>query len=388
MSVALQKQNQKVLRQLMAIPANKKCCDCGEPVAANVDVTHGIFVCTACSGIHREIGDRIKSVSMASFTQDELALLHSHNNDTFNQQYLSRFNPSVDRGITSSSNDSQRRAFITAKYQEKRWFSGGSSRSPQQYQQQPAQSNPFSQPQPQQSNPFSQPQQQSNPFSQPQQQSNPFSQPAQPNPFAQPQPQSQPQQQQQWSPFGNQPSQPQPQQSNPFFSNAQPQQQPQQQQWSPFNNNQPQQAQAQSQPTQQRPYDDLLDLDFDNPSNPQVQKVQQRQEQQNQLKGLVDLMDDATPNTINGQPNINALRESGLGGTTSPQFSMTSLAMAGFGNFTQNPGMMPAQPFGPMGGYGASPYGAPPYGGANPAFRGPYGGPSGGYGQPGGYRPQ
>lgn len=366
MSVALQKQNQKVLRQLMAIPANKKCCDCGEPVAANVDVTHGIFVCTACSGIHREIGDRIKSVSMASFTQDELALLHSHNNDTFNQQYLSRFNPSVDRGITSSSNDSQRRAFITAKYQEKRWFSGGSSRSPQQYQQQPAQSNPFSQPQPQQSNPFSQPQQQSNPFSQP----------------------AQPQQQQQWSPFGNQPSQPQPQQSNPFFSNAQPQQQPQPQQWSPFNNNQPQQAQAQSQPTQQRPYDDLLDLDFDNPSNPQVQKVQQRQEQQNQLKGLVDLMDDATPNTINGQPNINALRESGLGGTTSPQFSMTSLAMAGFGNFTQNPGMMPAQPFGPMGGYGASPYGAPPYGGANPAFRGPYGGPSGGYGQPGGYRPQ
>ena len=72
MSGALQKQYQKILRTLMRAPSNKKCADCGEQCAVNVDTTHGIFICTNCSGIHRELGDRIKSVSMGNFVQDEI----------------------------------------------------------------------------------------------------------------------------------------------------------------------------------------------------------------------------------------------------------------------------------------------------------------------------
>lgn len=357
----------------MSIPANKKCCDCGEPVAANVDVTHGIFVCTACSGIHREFGDRIKSVSMAQFTQDELNILQNQNNDTFNDQWLAKFNSATDRGIVPSSNDNQRRAFLIAKYQEKRWFAGNAStrrRSQQQV-------NPFG----------GQSQQQANPFAQ-QQPTNPFggqSQQPPKNPFGNQLQQTQQQtQQQQWSPFGNQPQQPaaqsnpfaskpaQPQQqTNPFNKNTQGQQQ-QQQQWSPFGN-QPQQSQQQQPAQQSQAYDDLLDLDFNNPSNPQYQKVQKMQEQHNELKGLVGLVDDPSPNSVNGQPNINALRESGLGAPQGSNINMTTLTMAGFGQFTMNPGVIPnmGQPMG-----GAYP---------NAGGYGMAGGMGGGYPNAGGY---
>lgn len=365
MSTALQKQNQKILRNLMSIPANKKCCDCAEPVAANVDVTHGIFVCTACSGIHREFGDRIKSVSMAQFTQDELNILQNQNNDTFNDKWLANFNSATDRGITPSSSDNQRRAFLIAKYQEKRWF-GANATSRRRSQQQV--------------NPFGGQTQPTNPFGGQTQPTNPFGGQTQPtNPFGGQTQQQPQQQQQQWSPFGNQPQQPaaqtnpfankQPQQqTNPFASKSAPAQQQQQQQWSPFGN-QPQQSQPQqTQPQQSQPYDDLLDLDFNNPSNPQYQKVQKMQEQHNELKGLVGLVDDPSPNSINGQPNINALRESGLGAPQGSNINMTTLTMAGFGQFTMNPGVIPNMGQ-PNAGYGM--------GGGYPN--------AGGYGMGGGY---
>lgn len=118
----LQKQQQKILRTLMRIPSNKKCADCGEQCAVNVDTTHGIFVCSSCAGFHREFGDRIKSVSMANFTQDEIALLQKQTNDDFNNVFMAKWN-SKETPLPLNADDYTKRSFMKAKYVQKKWFS-------------------------------------------------------------------------------------------------------------------------------------------------------------------------------------------------------------------------------------------------------------------------
>ena len=54
--------------------ANKKCFDCEQRGPTYINVTIGSFVCTKCSGMLRGINPphRIKSISMSSFSADEV----------------------------------------------------------------------------------------------------------------------------------------------------------------------------------------------------------------------------------------------------------------------------------------------------------------------------
>jgi hypothetical protein len=112
---------EKQLRVLMKTGGNKKCADCGEQCAVNVDTTHGIFVCTSCSGIHREFGDRIKSISMASFTKEDITLLKAQTNDSFNEIWMAKWKGEIP--LPLNADDMKRRTFLIAKYQDKRWYS-------------------------------------------------------------------------------------------------------------------------------------------------------------------------------------------------------------------------------------------------------------------------
>jgi hypothetical protein len=94
----------------------------------NVDTVHGIFVCTACSGIHREFGDRIKSVSMAAFSADDVKLLQQQTNDQFNAIWMAKWKSEIPLPLNAP--DDKRRSFLIAKYQEKRWFSAAPKRKP------------------------------------------------------------------------------------------------------------------------------------------------------------------------------------------------------------------------------------------------------------------
>jgi hypothetical protein len=53
-------------------PENKRCADCTERLPQYVNLDFSTFVCTACSGIHREFNHRVKSISLANFTEDEV----------------------------------------------------------------------------------------------------------------------------------------------------------------------------------------------------------------------------------------------------------------------------------------------------------------------------
>ena len=70
--------NLKTLREIVSRPFNRQCFDCHQRGPTYANMTIGSFVCTACSGKLRGITPphRVKSISMASFTPDEIDVLN------------------------------------------------------------------------------------------------------------------------------------------------------------------------------------------------------------------------------------------------------------------------------------------------------------------------
>ncbi|XP_076454141.1 uncharacterized protein LOC143289142 isoform X1 [Babylonia areolata] len=113
----------KMLREMVALPSNKTCFDCHQRGPTYVNMTIGSFVCTSCSGILRGLNPphRVKSISMASFTPDEMDFLKSHGNELNRKVYLGLYDnrtwPEPD------SRDEQRvRDFMVQKYENKRFY--------------------------------------------------------------------------------------------------------------------------------------------------------------------------------------------------------------------------------------------------------------------------
>jgi Arf-GAP domain and FG repeats-containing protein 1 len=106
---------------LLCRKKNKRCCDCLERLPNYVCTDFNTFVCTACSGIHREFNHRVKSISLANFTDDEVRAVRRGGNEVCNDLYLAKYNPQKDMSEPDGSSVDKRREFIRAKYEEKRW---------------------------------------------------------------------------------------------------------------------------------------------------------------------------------------------------------------------------------------------------------------------------
>ncbi|XP_039680986.1 arf-GAP with dual PH domain-containing protein 2 isoform X2 [Perca fluviatilis] len=63
--------NKKMLLELLKQPGNSRCADCGAPDPDWASYKLGVFVCLTCSGIHRSLSSRVKSIKL-DFWEDEL----------------------------------------------------------------------------------------------------------------------------------------------------------------------------------------------------------------------------------------------------------------------------------------------------------------------------
>ena len=45
-----------------------------------VVMNFGVFVCSACAGIHREMTHKVKGISMSTFSDDDLKMLNVEGN--------------------------------------------------------------------------------------------------------------------------------------------------------------------------------------------------------------------------------------------------------------------------------------------------------------------
>ncbi|KAK6027956.1 putative GTP-ase activating protein [Ostertagia ostertagi] len=112
--------NLKILRELAALPANRFCFECGQRGPTYVNITHGSFCCTSCSGILRGLNPphRVKSICMASFTAEEIERLRSLGNEENSHTWLGLYSGTPPK----MTNKDEITSFLIKKYEKKEWY--------------------------------------------------------------------------------------------------------------------------------------------------------------------------------------------------------------------------------------------------------------------------
>ncbi|XP_062842347.1 arf-GAP with SH3 domain, ANK repeat and PH domain-containing protein 2 [Trichomycterus rosablanca] len=109
-----------VIEDILRMPGNHICCDCGAPDPTWISTNLGILICIECSGIHREMGvhySRIQSLSLDKLGTSELLLARNIGNSGFNEIVEANL-PSQFLKPSADSDMATRKDFILAKYIE------------------------------------------------------------------------------------------------------------------------------------------------------------------------------------------------------------------------------------------------------------------------------
>uniref|UniRef100_A0A673KKK4 Arf-GAP domain and FG repeat-containing protein 1-like n=1 Tax=Sinocyclocheilus rhinocerous TaxID=307959 RepID=A0A673KKK4_9TELE len=113
----------KMLREMTSLAPNRKCFDCDQRGPTYANMTVGSFVCTSCSGILRGLNPphRVKSISMTTFTLQEIEFLQKHGNEVCKPIWLGLYD---DRNLAVPDfREPQKvKEFLQDKYEKKRWY--------------------------------------------------------------------------------------------------------------------------------------------------------------------------------------------------------------------------------------------------------------------------
>ncbi|CAN6237524.1 unnamed protein product [Urochloa humidicola] len=112
--------HERIIRGLLKLPANKRCINCNNLGPQYVCTNFWTFVCTNCSGAHREFTHRVKSVSMAKFSAQEVTALQEGGNERAREVFFKEWDPQRN-GYPDSSNADKLRNFIKHAYVERRF---------------------------------------------------------------------------------------------------------------------------------------------------------------------------------------------------------------------------------------------------------------------------
>lgn len=100
---------------------SRRCADCIERGPTYVCLDFQTFVCQTCSGLHREFGHKIKSISLSEWSPTEVAALESGGNEVARSTWMARWSKEAFPEPDSADLDVVR-DFIRMKYEEKKWF--------------------------------------------------------------------------------------------------------------------------------------------------------------------------------------------------------------------------------------------------------------------------
>ncbi|KAG9152939.1 hypothetical protein Leryth_012558 [Lithospermum erythrorhizon] len=115
-----EEKNERIIRNLLKLPDNRRCINCNSLGPQYVCTNFWTFVCTNCSGIHREFTHRVKSVSMAKFTSQEVSALQGGGNAKAKEIYLKEWD-SQKNSLPEASNVQRLRDFIKHVYVDRRY---------------------------------------------------------------------------------------------------------------------------------------------------------------------------------------------------------------------------------------------------------------------------
>ncbi|GAV86119.1 ArfGap domain-containing protein [Cephalotus follicularis] len=115
-----EEKNERIIRGLLKLPDNRRCINCNSLGPQYVCTNFWTFVCTTCGGIHREFTHRVKSVSMAKFTSQEVSALQEGGNQPAKEIYFKEWDPQR-QSTPDSSNVERLRDFIRHVYVDRRY---------------------------------------------------------------------------------------------------------------------------------------------------------------------------------------------------------------------------------------------------------------------------
>ena len=75
MSKRQQARNERELHDLLRVPGNNTCADCGASNPGWASWNLGIFVCMRCASLHRKLGthiSKVKSLSMDTWNAEQV----------------------------------------------------------------------------------------------------------------------------------------------------------------------------------------------------------------------------------------------------------------------------------------------------------------------------
>jgi hypothetical protein len=120
MTAVLKSKQDKVLKELRAVPANKRCFDCGVGIPTYANMTVSTLVCQSCAGVLRELQHRVKGLTMATFTKEELsALTHGGNEQAMR---VWRRNNAPETHLPPNASAAQIKRHMENTYVAKKWF--------------------------------------------------------------------------------------------------------------------------------------------------------------------------------------------------------------------------------------------------------------------------
>ncbi|XP_076451929.1 arf-GAP with coiled-coil, ANK repeat and PH domain-containing protein 2-like isoform X2 [Babylonia areolata] len=107
------------MEQLLAVPGNSQCCDCGTPDPRWSSINLGITLCIECSGIHRSFGvhkSKVRSITLDTWEPELVKVMLELGNDVVNKFYEANVDETIATRATPTSTRAQREAWISAKY--------------------------------------------------------------------------------------------------------------------------------------------------------------------------------------------------------------------------------------------------------------------------------
>ncbi|KAH8739077.1 ARF GTPase activating protein [Cryptosporidium ryanae] len=101
---------------------NRKCANCNDIGPNYICLDFGTFICSTCSGIHREFNHKIKSISLSNWTLNEVKNICKNGNKKDAEKYLCNIESFPFSSQVYSKDYNKLKTFIKNKYIDCLWI--------------------------------------------------------------------------------------------------------------------------------------------------------------------------------------------------------------------------------------------------------------------------